>query len=126
MDCTAVNILALQDVITEGSCTRSLMFQQPFCLVIKSCPTLCDPIDCSQPGPSVHGISQARMLEWFAIFFSRESPDPGIQPGPPTLQVDSLPTELSGKRGLVQVTLNSYLLKTLKVQQKEESESHLY
>ena len=65
---------------------------------------------------------------WSGLLFPSpgDLPDPGIEPGPPTLQVDSLPTELSGKRGLVQVTLNSYLLKTLKVQQKEESESHLY
>ena len=35
-------------------------------LVAKSCPTLFDPMDCSPPGSSVHGISQARMLEWFA------------------------------------------------------------
>ena len=42
-------------------------------LVIQSCPTLCDPMDCSLPGSSVHGISQARILEWIAISFSRES-----------------------------------------------------
>ena len=36
-------------------------------------PTLCDPMDCSPPGSSVHGISQARILEWVAIPFSRES-----------------------------------------------------
>ena len=35
-----------------------------------SCPTLCDPIDGSPPGPSVHGIFQARVLEWVAIAFS--------------------------------------------------------
>ena len=35
--------------------------------------TLCDPMDCSPPGSSVHGISQARILEWVAISFSRES-----------------------------------------------------
>ena len=34
------------------------------CLVVQSCPTLCDPMDCSQPGSSVHGILQARILEW--------------------------------------------------------------
>ena len=38
------------------------------CLVAKSCPTLCDPMDCSPLDPSVHGISQARVLEWVAIF----------------------------------------------------------
>ena len=36
------------------------------CLIAKSCPTLCDPVDCSLPGSSVHGISQARVLEGFA------------------------------------------------------------
>ena len=37
------------------------------------CLTLCDPVDCSPPGSSVHGILQARILEWVAISFSRES-----------------------------------------------------
>ena len=39
--------------------------------VAQSCPTLCDPMDCSLPGFSVHGIFQARVLEWVAISFSR-------------------------------------------------------
>ena len=43
------------------------------CLVAKSCLTLFDPMDCSPPGSSVHGISQARILEWVAISFSRSS-----------------------------------------------------
>ena len=40
-------------------------------LVVQSCPTLCDPMDCSPSGSSVHGILQARILEWEAIPFSR-------------------------------------------------------
>ena len=40
--------------------------------VAQSCPTLCDPMDCSPPGSSVHGISQARVLEWGAIAFCRK------------------------------------------------------
>ena len=40
--------------------------------VAQSCPTLSDPIDCSLPGSSVHGIFQARILEWVAIAFSRK------------------------------------------------------
>ena len=47
------------------------------CLIVKSesevaqsCPTLCDPMDCSLPGSSCHGISQARVLEWVATAFS--------------------------------------------------------
>ena len=39
-------------------------------LVTQSCPTLCDPIDCSPPGSSVYGIFRARILEWVAISFS--------------------------------------------------------
>ena len=42
-------------------------------LVAQSCPTLCDPKDCSPPVSSVHGILQARILEWLAIPFSRVS-----------------------------------------------------
>ena len=41
--------------------------------VAQSCLTLCDPMDCSLSGSSVHGIFQARVLEWIAISFSRES-----------------------------------------------------
>ena len=56
--------------------------------------SLCNPMDCT----SVHGILQARILEWVAIPFSKGfswHPDPGIEPGSPTLQADSLPPEWS-------------------------------
>ena len=43
------------------------------CLVAQSRPTLCDPMDCSPPGSSVHGILQARILKWVARPSSRES-----------------------------------------------------
>ena len=46
--------------------------------VPQSCPTLCDPIDCSLPGSSIHGIFQARILEWVAISFSRRSSRPRV------------------------------------------------
>ena len=41
--------------------------------VVQSCPTLSDPMNCSLPGSSVHGVLQARVLEWVAIAFSRFS-----------------------------------------------------
>ena len=44
--------------------------------VAQSCPTLCDPMDCSLPGSSLHGILQARVLEWVTISFSRGSSRP--------------------------------------------------
>ena len=55
------------------------------------CPTLCHPMDCSPPGSSLHGILQARILEWVAIPSPADLPNPGIQPRSPTQQVDSLP-----------------------------------
>ena len=45
-------------------------------LITQSCPTLCNPMDCSLPGSSVHGILQARILVWVAIPFSRGSSQP--------------------------------------------------
>ena len=56
------------------------LLKAPFSIIIESesevaqsCPTLCDPVDCSPPGSSVHGILQARILEWIGISFSRGS-----------------------------------------------------
>ena len=49
------------------------------CLVAQSCLTLCNPLDCSLPGSSVHGIFQARILEWVAISFSRGYSQPRDQ-----------------------------------------------
>ena len=65
--------------------------------IAQSCPTLCDPMDCSLSGSSIHGIFQARVLEWVAISFSGDLPDSGIKPRPPTLQADTLPCEAPGK-----------------------------
>ena len=47
--------------------------------VTQSCPALCDPMDCGLPGSSIHGIFQARVLEWVAISFSRGSSQPRDQ-----------------------------------------------
>ena len=66
-------------------------------LVTQSCPTLCDLRDCSSPGSSVHGILQARILEWVASSSPGDLPNPGIEPRSPALQADSLPSEPLGK-----------------------------
>ena len=63
------------------------------CLVTQSCLTLWDPLDCSPPGSSVHGILQARILEWVAVPPPGDRPNPGIEPRSPALQADSLPSE---------------------------------
>ena len=56
----------------------------------------CNSMNCSLPGSSVHGILQARKLEWVVISFSGDLPNPEIEPGSPALQADSL---LSGPPG---------------------------
>ena len=53
------------------------------CLVTKSCPTFCNPMDCSPPSPSVYWIFQARMLEWVSMFFPGDLPNPGMEPTSP-------------------------------------------
>ena len=58
--------------------------------VAQSCPTLSDPMDCSLPGSSVHGIFQARVLEWGATAFS-------VRQGGEASSESSVPTSLSGK-----------------------------
>ena len=65
-------------------------------LFAQLCLTLCNPMDCSWPGSPVHGVLQARMLEWVAIPFSGDLPNPGVEPGSPALQADSLPSEPPG------------------------------
>ena len=54
---------------------------------------LCNPMDCSPSGSSVHGILQARILEWVAVPFFRGPSQPRDQTQSPTLQADSLPSE---------------------------------
>ena len=50
--------------------------------------SVCDPMDSSLPGSSVHGILQARILEWVALLFSRDLPDPRMELRSSALQAD--------------------------------------
>ena len=70
------NILRLiQRYISQDNIDRHYMDME----ITQLCPTLCDPIFCSLPGSSIHGIFQARVLEWVAISFSRGSSQPRAQ-----------------------------------------------
>ena len=65
---------------------------------VKSCLTLCDPMDCSLSGSDVHEIFQARVLLSGLPFPSPgDLPNPGIEPRSPALQADALPSEPPGK-----------------------------
>ena len=68
------------------------------CVVAQLYPTFCNPVDCNLPASSVHGILQVRILEWVAISFSRDLPNPGIEPGSPASQADALPSEPPGRQ----------------------------
>ena len=79
---------------------RSAGLQPCVCVLSHSvCRTLCDPMDCSPPSISVHEILSARIPEWVAIPFSRDPPNPGIEPESPALQADSLPLGHQGSPG---------------------------
>ena len=64
---------------------------------IPSCLTLCDPVDCSLPDFSVHGILQARVPEGLPFPSPEDLPNPENEPGSPELQADPLPPEPLGK-----------------------------
>ena len=66
-------------------------------LITQLCPTLCNPMDCSPPGSSGHGIFQARIPERVAIPFSRGTSWPRDRTRSPSLRADSLPSEPPGK-----------------------------
>ena len=66
-------------------------------LVTQSCPTFCDPMDCSPQGSSIHGILQGRIVELVTFPSPGNLPNPGIKPRSPTLQADSLLAEPQGK-----------------------------
>ena len=87
--------------------------------VFQSCLTLCNPMDYSLPGFSVHGILQARILELVAILSLGNLSDPGIKPRSPELQADSLQTESPGKPKvqsiLIQITCIIVKLSTYSV-----------
>ena len=73
-----------------------------WCLVAQSCLTLCDPMDCSPPGSSVHEGSPGKNTGWVALPLPRDLPNPWMEPRSPALRADSLPSEPPGKTlGLV-------------------------
>ena len=76
------------------------MEESQLVLVTQLSLTLCDPMDCSLPGPSIHGILQARILERVPSPSPRDLPDPAIELWSSELQADSLQSEQPGKPSL--------------------------
>ena len=65
--------------------------------LLQSYPTLCDPMDFSPPASTVHGILQARILEWVTMPSPGNLPNPGIKPMPPVVDAPSLNNWTAGK-----------------------------
>ena len=69
--------ICIADSCCHTAVTNTILLNHYVCvLVVQSCPTLCDPMDCSLLGSPVHGILQARILEWVTIPFFRGSSRP--------------------------------------------------
>ena len=73
-------------------------------LVAQLCPTLCDPMDYSLPGSSVHGILQVRILMYVAISFSRDLSNPGIKSTSPALAGGIFTSDLPGNPSILIIT----------------------
>ena len=89
------------------------------------CSTLYDSKDCNPPTSSAHGILQARILEWVAIFFSRGSFYPGIKPRSPVLKTDSLPSGPPGKPSSQRLIINQHDEERELVSKREMAAAHI-
>ena len=85
---------------------------------LQLCPTLCNPLGCSLPGSSVHGVLQEEYWSGLPCPPPGDLPNPGIKPRIPALQMDSLPSEPPGKLknsgvGSLSLSLGSFLTQKL-------------
>ena len=109
---------AIQKELSYVSSGKLMSIHLFMCVwVAQQCLILCNPMDCGLPGPSVHGIPQARILEWIAIPFFRGSSWPSIKLMSPTLHADSLPSEPPGKPSIYLFSLSC---------NPGESQNHFY
>ena len=91
-------LLSCEEAWSPGACQLWLRPQSDQAVgFTQSCLTLCDSMDCSPPGCSVHGILQARILEWVAFPSPRDCYNPGIEPRSLALQADFLLSEPAEK-----------------------------
>ena len=96
--------------LTVGKLLYNVVLVSAVCvLVAQSCLTLCDPIDYSLPGSSVHGIFQARMLEWWPFPSPGDLADPGVEPSSPALAGRFFTAEPPGKPNSCLSTFESIL-----------------
>ena len=125
---TLMSYLSLSLVFQVAGILHVDVQREECALAAQSYLTLCDPTDCSLPGSSVHGILQARILEWVAnflcqgIFLSHRS-NPHLLS--PALQVDSLPAEPSGRGQKSDIFLSYHLIPWLAEPRSSSVEGYL-
>ena len=93
LKCTALALHSVSLFSHSSKQDGSMSWWREKCLVAQECPTLCDLIDCSLPGSSVHGISRQEHWSGLPCPPPGDLPNAGIKPRSPTFQVDSLPAE---------------------------------
>ena len=96
--CSSMRIVSRRATTLPTAALSPNHFHQLFFfLAAQLCQPLCEPVDCSPPGSSAQGISQARILEWVAISSSRRSPQSRYRPSSPALVGGFFTTEPPGK-----------------------------
>ena len=86
-----INIFVFYHFIEVERKKKNPLLSWHTCKHARLCPALCGPVDCSPPGCSVHGIFQARILEWLPFPTPEDHSNPGIKPCLLHWQVDPLP-----------------------------------
>ena len=89
--------LHLSPTISDGLGGSACMMSPATAKSLQSCPTLCNPIDGSPPGSSVHGISRAKYWSGLPFSSSEDLPNPGIKPASPALAGGFFTAEPPGK-----------------------------
>ena len=104
----ALGVLSPLALLTRPCWPQLVLPQMSFCCsVAKLCLSLCDPMDCSPPGSSSHGISQARTSEWFAISSAGDLPEAEIKPESPKWGEGFFTTAPPGKPMLLMTTCSN-------------------
>ena len=85
----------------QGEKKKTVRMEENISEVTQSCPTLCDPMDCSLPGSSCMGFSRQEYWSGLPFLSPGDLPDPGIEPRSLALQADALTSEPPGKPNIM-------------------------
>ena len=116
--------ITLRSTCKDGNALMKLIGTAVLCLVAHYCPIVCDPMNCSLPGSSVHGLLQQEYWSGLPCPPPGDLPNPGIEPRSFELQVDSLPSELSGNPENTEVGSQCLLQGIFQIQEMKQGLLH--